>query len=251
MHTGVKIGLLGDFNEAVQAHGAIPKALALAAGVAGGDGGSENVTYEWLASRDLPNGSALAATLGRYDGLWCVPGSPYENMEGVLSAIRHARTERIPFLGTCGGFQHAVIEYARDVAGIAGADHLESSPDAAAPVINRLSCSLVKVEREVRLLPGTRLAAIYGQSTATEGFQCNFGVNAEYRAPLERAGLRFSAVDEGGDIRAMELPEEKHPFFLGTRPRARSRGAPASFDGRRSWVVFLNLPEWLSPRRAR
>lgn len=64
--------------------------------------------YDWLATPSIASGDALA----EYDAVWVVPGSPYRHPEGAFTAIRYARENSIPFLGTCGGFQHAVIEYA-------------------------------------------------------------------------------------------------------------------------------------------
>jgi CTP synthase (UTP-ammonia lyase) len=93
-----------------------------------------------------------------FDGLWCVPASPYRSMDGALTAIRFARERSRPFLGTCGGFQHAVIEYARNVLGWPDAEHAETSPDAARPVINELECALVEATETVTLFPGTRIA---------------------------------------------------------------------------------------------
>jgi len=65
-----------------------------------------------------------------FDGFWCVPASPYRDIDGALRAIRFAREQRRPFLGTCGGFQHAVLEYARNVLGWADAEHGELAPNA-------------------------------------------------------------------------------------------------------------------------
>jgi len=80
--------------------------------------------------------------LEAFAGFWCVPGSPYRDMDGALRTIRFARETRCPFLGTCGGFQHAVIEYARSVLGLTDADHMESNPDAELPLIIALACRL-------------------------------------------------------------------------------------------------------------
>jgi CTP synthase (UTP-ammonia lyase) len=207
MKPRVRIGLVGDRSDAVRAHGAIPEALALAATVA-----ERDVDHAWVATRDLAAGAL--ETLAPFDAIWCVPGSPYENMDGALGAIRYARERRVPFVGTCGGFQHAVIEYARNVVGLREADHAESSPDAALPIVTRLACSLVRVKSAITFVPGSRLASIYERSDATEEYQCNFGVNGDYRAALAREGLRFTAHDADGDVRAFELPA--HPFFVGT-----------------------------------
>jgi CTP synthase (UTP-ammonia lyase) len=201
----VRIGLVGDRNERVRAHGAIPRALDGAGRVAG-----VAVEHSWLPTAQLASGAAEA--LKPLQGIWCTPGSPYASMEGALAAVRFARECQMPLLGTCGGFQHALIEVARDVAGIAGADHQESSPDTAEPLIHRLACALREDERAVHLLPGSTLAAIYERTEVREGYHCSFGLNPKYRLALEAAGVRFIATDDDGEVRAMELAG--HPFFL-------------------------------------
>ena len=132
-----RIALIGDYRESVVAHRAIPVALDLAV-----QGLRADVSWEWLPSRDLqPSAQAL---LEPYAAVWCVPGSPYENTQGVIEAIRFARLQKRPFLGTCGGFQHALLEYAQAVWGLDAA-HAETNPEAEDPVIARLTCSLVDV----------------------------------------------------------------------------------------------------------
>ncbi len=110
------IGLVGDCSTEVKAHAAIPSALALAANVIGCD-----VETRWLPTPGLERG--VEQQLAGVDAIWCVPGSPYASMEGALNAVRFARERSFPFLATCGGFQHAVIEYARNVLGFRDADH--------------------------------------------------------------------------------------------------------------------------------
>jgi CTP synthase (UTP-ammonia lyase) len=135
-------------------------------------------------------------------------------MEGALTAIRRARERGMPFLGTCGGFQHAVIEFARDVCGIAAADHAETSPDGGALVVSALSCALHGVSGRVRFVDDSRLRGIYGPGQAEEEYMCGFGLNPEFREVLERHGMRFTGFDPEGAVRAFELPS--HPFFVGT-----------------------------------
>jgi CTP synthase (UTP-ammonia lyase) len=91
-------------------------------------------------------------------------------VEGALLAIRYAREQAIPFLGTCGGFQHTVIEYARNVLGWADAEHAETAPEASRAVISELQCSLVEVTDTIRLYSGTKLEAAYGACEITEGY---------------------------------------------------------------------------------
>src|SRR5687767_1379109 len=150
----IRILLVGDHNDSVIAHGAIPRALALAAAKAGAE-----VTYRWLPTEQIASSDSLADA--KANGIWCVPGSPYRNMEGALTAIRFAREKKIPFLGTCGGFQHALIEYARNALNISEADHAESSPETKTPLISKLSCSLINKSETIRIYPQTRLAKIY------------------------------------------------------------------------------------------
>lgn len=199
---------MGDYSAEVLAHRAIPLALERARTELRAD-----VSWEWQptrALRDAPRDLAAA------DGVWVVPASPYENMDGALAAIRFARETRRPFLGTCGGFQHALIEIARDLAGLASADHAETNPAGDALVVTPLACSLVEKSGEVRFTPGSRLREIHATESAIEGYHCNYGFNVAHRAALERAGLRFTAFDAEGQVRAAELPRAQHPFFIGT-----------------------------------
>ncbi|GHJ90743.1 hypothetical protein SNE510_02620 [Streptomyces sp. NE5-10] len=150
-----------------------------------------------------------------FDGLWVVPGSPYENKDGVLAAARHARENGVPYLGTCGGFQHALIEYARNVAGLTDADDVQYDPEAATPLIVPLTCCLAGEQAPLLLTAGSRLAAVYdGAERSTETYHCKYGLNAEFVELLTGAGVLFSGWDEEGAPRAAEVPG--HPFFIGT-----------------------------------
>jgi CTP synthase (UTP-ammonia lyase) len=220
MNGTVSIGLIGDYNPKVAAHPAIPMALHRAA-----RNSSVELRCQWVPTVEV----TTAARVSNYDGLWCVPGSPYRNMDGALLAIRHARETQTPFLGTCGGFQHAIVEFARNVLGWADADHAESSPDAARPVIVALECALVQATRSIHLFPGTRLAAAYGATQASETYWCRFGLNPEFQAELIRGPLHACADDELGAVRAIELGD--HPFFVATlfqpeRAALEERAAP-------------------------
>jgi CTP synthase (UTP-ammonia lyase) len=205
MKKNITIGLIGDYDESVTAHRAIPLALKLAA-----EALQIDIQFEWVATEEITAVSRIAG----YDGLWCVPASPYRNMHGALLAIGHARSNAIPFLGTCGGFQHAVIEYARSVLGWHDAEHGEVAPDAPRAVISALACSLVEVTSSVRLCADTRIAAAYGVSEITEGYRCSYGLNPEFQAALVAGPLRATAYEESGEARAVEL--EGHPFFVAT-----------------------------------
>lgn len=203
----IRVGLIGDYNPGVRAHVAIPKALGLAAGVTGY---KSDVT--WVETGAI--GLDVEEQLQPFDALWCVPASPYANMQGALSAIRFARERSRTFLGTCGGFQHALIEYARDVLGLAGADHAESNPTAEVALIAPLTCSLVGAQGTIRLKEGSRARAIYDEDEVVEQYHCNFGFNPRYRSLLESGDLKVTGVDTEGDVRVVELTS--HPFFVAT-----------------------------------
>src|ERR1035441_10635045 len=144
-----------------------------------------------------PTEEIVAATrVSGFSGLWCVPASPYRSMEGALLAIRYARESGVPFLGTCGGFQHAVIEYARNVLGWAGAEHAETAPDAARAVISLLECALVETSGVVRFVPGSRIASAYGATEVREGYRCHYGLNAMFHSALLAGPLHAAAEDE-------------------------------------------------------
>ena len=202
------IALVGDFSPEVIAHRAIPRALELAAATEG-----RPVTWAWVPTSAIHH---AARDLAAYSAVWVVPASPYANTEGALHAIRWARETKRPLLGSCGGFQHMLIEFARNCAGVAGADTAETNPTGTELVVAQLVCSLVGRAGGLRFAPGSRLRAIYDRDTTTEGYNCNYGLNAAYRAQLEKAGLRFTAFDENGEVRGAELPERVHPFFIGT-----------------------------------
>jgi CTP synthase (UTP-ammonia lyase) len=205
MRKKVLIGLIGDYDPSVPAHQAIPLALGQAADALRIEAG-----FEWVPTQEICSVSRVSS----FDGLWCVPASPYRSMDGALLAIRNAREQSVPFLGTCGGFQHAVIEYARNVLGWADADHAETAPDSSRAVIAPLACALVETTGTIRLFPGTRIASAYGADAATEEYRCRYGVNPELQAALVAGPLRSAADDDTGEVRALEL--DGHPFFVAT-----------------------------------
>jgi CTP synthase (UTP-ammonia lyase) len=202
MHSGIRIALVGDFNQQQKAHQAIPRALAAAS-----EAPAEGV---WVPTDSVGNGDSLPA----FDGIWCVPGMPYRSAEGALRAIRRARQSRTPFLGTSAGFQYALIEYARNVLGMADADHQKTSPKAATPLISPLGCALVGVQSRVRLTAGSAIRKAYGAPEAVVRYHCSFGLNGRYRRLMESSALHVTAVDDQDEIRAVEL--DGHPFFVAT-----------------------------------
>jgi len=216
MTTRARIGIIGDYNPDNPTHVATNEGIEHA---------SEFFTECSFESSWLPTDQR--PPFDEYQGLLCSPGSPYRSLEGALRGIQCAREQAIPFLGTCGGSQHLVLEYARNAMGIREAAHAETEPHASCLFITPLSCSLVGKTMEVRVKPGTQAADIYGSTRATERYYCNFGLNPAYQSQLVDAGLEISGTDPAGEARIVELPS--HPFFIGTLfvPQASSaKGRP-------------------------
>ncbi|QAX86461.1 hypothetical protein C2E19_22630 [Pseudomonas sp. DTU12.3] len=201
----ISIALIGDYDPQVTAHQAIPLALGLIAEHLG-----QTVQFEWLPTEQIHADTSLE----HFDGFWCVPASPYNSEDGALRAIRFAREQQRPFLGTCGGFQHAVLEYSRNVLGWSDAEHGETSPESERAVLTPLSCSLVEAVDSIHLLPGSIIAKAYETSQIREGYRCRFGVNPLFAQELLRDRLQAVGHDSAGDLRAIELKD--HRFFVAT-----------------------------------
>jgi len=167
----------------------------------------------WIATPALE--AECVEKLSAFNALWTVPASPYRSKDGALNGIRYAREKGIPFLGTCGGFQHMVIEFARSVLELAVADHAEDNPSASLLLVAPLTCSVSEQTHIFHLTAGTMIAEIYGRLEISEQYGiCNYGLNPEYAPMLAEAGLRTAGVDANGEVRLMEY--ERHPFFVGT-----------------------------------
>ena len=199
MPRGASIGIIGDYNPSSETHAATNRAFDHAAIPLG-----IPVDMEWVPTPTLLEHAE--DRLNRFDAFLCAPGSPYKSMKGALNGIRFAREGDRPFLGTCGGFQHMVLEYARNVMGIKDAEHAEEHPNAPNLLITPLSCSLVGKVEEVRLSPGSRAFGIYKAPQTVERFYCNYGLNPARRAEVEKAGLCSSGFDNTGEVRILELP---------------------------------------------
>ena len=193
--------------------------------------GVPSPTVRWVATDDLERDGG-ARLLAGADAIWCAPGSPYRSLDGALDGIRFAREQGVPFLGTCAGFQHAVIEVARNLAGIAEADHQEYGREGGDLVIHELLCSLVGQRLDVRVVDDG-LAAVYDATEVEERYYCRFGLNPVYVPRLEADGLLVAGVDAAdGQPRIMRLAD--HRFFVITLfvPQTSSRpGAPHPLVG--------------------
>ncbi|WP_271190003.1 CTP synthase C-terminal region-related (seleno)protein [Dactylosporangium matsuzakiense] len=199
-----RVALVGDRSAHVRSHTRIPgliEVLREQHGLA-------------LDAYWVPSEEADADALAGFDGIWLIPGSPYRSEAGALAAVRAAREHRVAFLGTCGGFQHLMLEMLRDVAGRPDAAHAENDPAAASPAIVPLSCSLVGHEGAVNLRKGSLAEQIFGVERTVERYHCAYGLDRAYLPLLEAHGLRFTGHDDDGEVRVAELAD--HPFLVGT-----------------------------------
>jgi len=174
---------------------------------------NKEIQFDWIAT-DIFDTKVVFEKNG-YKGLWIAPGSPYRDMQNVLNAIKYARENNIPTLGNCGGFQHMIIEFAKNICKIENADHEETNPNSSDLVIKRLSCSLKGEEEKLSLIE--KDSFLY-RTIKTENilgkYYCSFGVNEKYIDVLTERGLLFTSKSENGQFRSFEI--KKHPFFMGT-----------------------------------
>jgi CTP synthase (UTP-ammonia lyase) len=203
----VTIAIVGERIADFPPHVATDAAIAHSGAALGVD-----VEARWVAT-DEP--------LPSVDAIWCAPGSPYRSLDGALAALRHGREHGIPTLGTCGGCQHMLLEFGRNVLGLTDAQHAEYDPYASRLFVTPLTCEVAGRTMHVTLDPASRL---YGGATEVqEQYYCNFGLNPDYREQLDAAGLRITGVDADGDARVFELDD--HPFYVATLfvPQMRSQ----------------------------
>ncbi len=202
----LRVAVVGEFDREAVAHRANAPAIELAAAAA-----AVRVVPTWIPTDTI---DPAAPDLAAFDGVWCVPVTPYRSAEGAIAAIRFARERGVPFLGTCGGFQHAVLEIAGSLWGIERPTHAEADPASPDPIIAPLACSLIEQGGRVRFAPGSRLAAAYGRLESDEEYHCSCGLSPRCRRFLEVGPLRVTSWDDEGDVRSAEL--DGHRFFVGT-----------------------------------
>jgi CTP synthase len=223
----VRIAVVGKYVALVDSYKSVQEAL-----IHGGIANDVGVEIDWLSSEDFENGQS-AEKLADYHGLLIPGGFGVRGVEGMLSAIRWARENGLPFFGICLGLQTAVIEFSRSVCGITGAHSTEWDRDTSDPVI-----CLMNSQREVtdmggtqrlgamtaRLKPGSRAAQIYGSQEISERHRHRYEVNNAYRDQLAEQGMQVSGVSPDGNLVEMvELPD--HPWFVATQahPELKSR----------------------------
>lgn len=213
----VRIGIIGDFDREKRSHWATDAALFHAASRLG-----MLVEPHWIGTETLENAD-VATSLAGFDGLWGAPGSPFASFLGMLRGIELARVKDVPYLGTCAGFQYALIEFTRNVLGLRDADTAENQSDSQHIVITPVECPLpdralgaprLDGGDTVRPVAATIFERIMGASPLREEYLCNFETNRDFVPRWEAAGLRIAALGPRHEMRALELPSKR--FFLAT-----------------------------------
>ncbi|MCW2810954.1 MAG: pyrG, partial [Friedmanniella sp.] len=243
----VTIALVGKYVDLPDAYLSVSEALR-----AGGFANQAKVHIRWVPSDSCETPEGAAAALHDVDGIVVPGGFGIRGVEGKVGAIRYARENQTPILGLCLGLQCMVIEVARHLAGLEGADSSEFTPDAPHPVIATMAEQVAIVEGggdlggsmrlgsyPADLLAGSVVAKAYGQAQVQERHRHRYEVNNQYREQLEAAGLVISGTSPDTRlVEFVELPREVHPFFVATQAHPELKSRPT-----RPHPLFVGLVE--------
>ena len=224
----IRIGVIGDYDGR-PSHLATDEAIMHCACHMGLE-----QEIQWLPTASLE--LDYEQNLTGFDAFWCAPGSPYISAQGAMNAIRFARENNYPFLGTCGGFQHAILEFARDVLHLPEIMKSDFDPYTSSIFLSELSCSLVGETRTILLNEGTRVAQIYHAVSSFERYNCTFGLNERFRNQIVQHGFVAAGTDELGAVRILELPQNN--FYVATLFQPQLSSTPE--NPHRLVLAFLN-----------
>ena len=256
----VKIAMCGKYTELSDSYKSLNEAL-LHAGIHN----HAKVEIEYVDAESLSSDSA--AQLGRFDGILVPGGFGKRGIEGKIVAARYAREHGVPYLGICLGMQVATIEYARHVAGLAGANSTEFEPDSPHPVIalieewkdrdgsiqkrsatSDLGGTMRLGAQSSDVKPGTLAFAIYGP-VVTERHRHRYEANVNYLQTLEQAGLVVSALTQDDKLtEIVELPSAVHPWFMGVQFHPEFKSTP--WNGHPLFSSFVKAALDQQQRRA-
>ena len=245
----VRIAMVGKYVELTESYKSLSEALTHA-----GIHTRTDVQIEYIDSEDIEKSGTGA--LDGFDAILVPGGFGKRGTEGKIQAIRYARENKIPYLGICLGMQLAVVEFARHVAGLGGANSTEFDPSAAHPVValitewkdregrvehrsgdEDLGGTMRKGAQECPVKEGTRAYEIYGPCV-NERHRHRFEVNNVYVPRLEESGLVISARTPAESLpEIMELPEAKHPWFMGVQFHPEFTSTPR--DGHPLFISYI------------
>ena len=231
----VKVALVGKYIDLPDAYLSVSEALR-----AGGFANNAKVEIKWVTSDDCETSEGAAKNLGDVDAI-CVPGGfGVRGIEGKLGALKFARESKIPTLGLCLGLQCMVIEAARNLAGLKEANSAEFDPNTKDPVIATMPGQekIVAGDADMggtmrlglykaKLKEGSIVSKIYNSQEISERHRHRYEVNNNYRDVVSATGLVFSGISPDGNlVEFVELPEEIHPYYVGTQAHPEFRSRP-------------------------
>lgn len=231
----VRVALVGKYVDLPDAYLSVTEALR-----AGGFDNDAKIEIKWVVSDDCESDDGARSQLSDVDAI-CVPGGfGVRGIEGKLGALKFARVNKIPTLGLCLGLQCMVIEAARNLAGIGGANSAEFDPDTADPVIATMAGQEKIVSGDgdmggsmrlglyqANLAVGSIVAKTYGSETVSERHRHRYEVNNKYREVISKSGLVFSGLSPDGNlVEFVELPDATHPYYVGTQAHPEFKSRP-------------------------
>ena len=224
--TSVTVALVGKYVDLPDAYLSVTEALR-----AGGVANDAKVNIKWVTSDDCTTPEQTLKALDGVDGVLVPGGFGIRGIEGKVAALRWARENEVPALGLCLGLQCMVIDVARHLCGLAGANSAEFEPDSEHPVIATMADQVGVIAGEAdmggtmrlgaypaKLEAGSLAARAYGKLLVSDRHRHRYEVNNAYRERLMAGGLRFSGTSPDGHlVEVVELPPEVHPFYVGTQ----------------------------------
>jgi len=230
----VKIALVGKYIDLPDAYLSVTEAIR-----AGAFANQAKVNIKWVASDLCETEAGAQEHLSDVDAI-CIPGGfGVRGIEGKLGALKFARENKIPTLGLCLGLQCMVIEYARNIVGLAGASSTEFDPDAKYPVIATMAEQIDILAAgemggtmrlglyEAKLEPGSIVSEVYESQLVSERHRHRYEVNNSFRDEISAAGLVFSGTSPDGHlVEYVELPRDVHPYYVGTQAHPEFRSRP-------------------------
>ena len=211
-----RVAILGDRRTDFDPHVYTDLALGHAADHLGAA-----ISVDWVGT-ELLAGSATEM-LHDFEAYVISPGSPYRHLEGLLEGVEFARKSHRPVIGTCAGFQHMVLEFARNELGFADAYHQEYGADEGTAWFVPLSCSVAGQTLPVDIMRPSIAYRAYGHSPALERYYCQFGIAPQFWDAVDQGGLSITGRDADQEPRIVEL--QNHDFYVATLfvPQAQSR----------------------------
>ncbi len=241
----VEIALVGKYVDLPDAYLSVTEALR-----AGGFHTNTRVRIRWVPSDDCRTPEAAQKALSGVDGVLVPGGFGVRGIEGKLGALRWAREHQVPTLGICLGLQCMVIEYARNVLGLADASSSEFDPSTSDPVVATMAEQLAIIDGEgdlggtmrlgaydAVLTPGSVVAETYGSERVSERHRHRYEVNNTYRDALAEAGLQISGRSPDSSlVEFVELDRDKHPYYVATQAHPEFKSRPT-----RAHPLFIGL----------